>query len=48
MQRLNDEMQALMVRALLAQGDRSRLITATPAFGQWIVKNADVLRASRA
>lgn len=45
--RLNVEMQVLTVRAIMAQGDRSRPVVSNSGFGAWVIKNRELLQASR-
>lgn len=46
-QRLNIEMQVLAIRAITAQQDRARAIVSQPAFTTWLVKNKELIVASR-
>lgn len=47
-QRLQIEMQVLAVRAISAQQDRAKAIVGQQEFTQWLMKNKDLIVASRA
>lgn len=46
-ERMNIEMQALMVRNIHSQKDKVNMLAQTPEWSAWIVKNADLIIASR-